>query len=193
MNYPAGKGPGLSLSAIDKIPKNIMETDNNRNIQAGYFLRPGYIYLPLLPTVISTVLGSSVSVCLYDRKKKIGGMNHFRLPESHDSQSSTSIYGNIAIKVLIRMMLAEGSEIKNLEAQIIGGAYNSSISPEDVGRENIKTAKKILYKAGVRIASEDSGGIMGRKIVFETVSNTTAVIKVEKLRTGDWYPYLDQR
>ena len=30
-----------------------------------YFLQPGYIYLPERPTVISTVLGSSVAVGLY--------------------------------------------------------------------------------------------------------------------------------
>ncbi len=45
-----------------------------------YFLEPGYIFMTKKPTVISTVLGSSVAVCIFDPKRKIGGMNHFLFP-----------------------------------------------------------------------------------------------------------------
>lgn len=159
----------------------------------GYFLQPGFIYLPLVPTVISAVLGSCVAVCLFDPKHKTGGMNHFRLPESPGGMKRTSLYGDIATRTLIKMMLAEGSKIKDLEAQIIGGAMNQEIMNEDVGAENIRVARGILKKAGIRIASEDIGGEKGRKVVFDTSTNTTAVIKVEKLRAGDWYPYIDSR
>lgn len=159
----------------------------------GYFLKPGYIYLTLTPTVISTVLGSCVSVCIFDEKKRIGGMNHFKMPKSPGRSMNTAVYGDVATRTLIRMMLAEGSKIGNLEAQVIGGAMNSDVSTEDIGRRNIEIALEILRKAGVRIVSEDSGGTKGRKIVFDTSTNTTAVIKVDRLRLADWYPYHDDR
>ena len=161
--------------------------------QPGYYLKPGYIFLPRTPTVISTVLGSAISVCLYDVKLKIGGMNHFKMPVSPGKEKHTAIYGDIATRVLIRMMMSEGSKTKNIEAQIIGGAMNHDISDTDIGRENRIIARNILMKAGIKIVSEDSGGSKGRKIIFDTSSNTTAVIKVDRLRTSDWHPYADDR
>lgn len=170
-----------------------MDKDKQTVKLPGYFLKPGFIYLPRVPTVISTVLGSCVSICLFDEKVKIGGMNHFRMPKSPGKEKNTAIYGDVATKTLIRMMLADGSKLKNLEAQIIGGAMNHELTSTDIGFENIHIATAILRKAGVRIVSEDSGGTKGRKIIFDTSTNTTAVIKVDKLRLADWYPYHEDR
>jgi chemotaxis protein CheD len=54
-------------------------------------------------------------------------------------------------------------------------------------------ARKILAKERINITSEDVGGEKGRKIVFNTHTNEMAVIKVDKLRTVDWYPYENDR
>jgi chemotaxis protein CheD len=91
------------------------------------------------------------------------------------------------------MVLDGGSKKKHLEAQIFGGAHNREISPKDIGRGNITIARKILAREGIRIVSEDVGGEKGRKIVFDTQANEIAVLKVDKLRKGDWYPYKEVR
>jgi chemotaxis protein CheD len=54
-------------------------------------------------------------------------------------------------------------------------------------------ARKVLAGKKIRVVSEDVGGQMGRKIVFNTHTNEVGVIKVEKLRKKDWYPYEDDR
>jgi len=53
--------------------------------------------------------------------------------------------------------------------------------------------KKVLFKKKISIISEDIGGKMGRKAVFNTSTNSTAVIKVDSLRREDWYPYEKDR
>ncbi len=159
----------------------------------NYFLKPGYIFLSVNPTIISTVLGSSVSVCLYDRKRKVGGMNHFKLPSIGDPNKSTAEYGNVATMTLVRMMLEDGSKRKNIEAQIFGGAYRSDISKVDVGSDNVGIARKVLARFRLQVVSEDVGGQKGRKIVFDTAKNEIAIIRVEKIREGDWYPYESER
>ncbi|MBW1721247.1 MAG: chemotaxis protein CheD [Deltaproteobacteria bacterium] len=160
---------------------------------ANYFLKPGYILVANQPTVISTVLGSCVAVCLYDRKRKVGGMNHFQLPSISRSEGATARYGNVATLALIGMMIEDGSKVKNLEAQIFGGAFNREVSDKDVGRENIRVARRILARKGIRLVSEDVGGEKGRKIVYDTSTNEVAVMRVDKLRRGDWHPYKDDR
>jgi chemotaxis protein CheD len=160
---------------------------------ANYFLEPGFVVMPSGPTVISTVLGSGVSVCLYDRKRAVGGMNSFQLPLIREKGKTTTRFGNVAVRILIRMMVEDGSKIKNIEAQIIGGAHNPEICQQDMGRENVRIARRILARERIPVTSEDIGGSKGRKIVYSTHTNEMAVFKVEKLRKSDWYPYEDDR
>ena len=89
--------------------------------------------------------------------------------------------------------LLDGSKIKNIEAQIVGGAYNPELSSHNMGQENIKIARKILVREKIVVTSEDTGGSKGRKVVFSTHTNEIAILKVEKLRKSDWYPYEDDR
>lgn len=170
-----------------------MENSSETSVARDYFLKPGYIYLPEKPTVISTVLGSSVSVSLYDKKRKTGGMNHFLFPVAQSRESTTAIYGNIAVITLVRMMVQNGSDPSDLEAQIFGGANNTDVCTHDVGKQNYHIAKDILRQKNIRIISEDIGGELGRKIVFNTLTCEILTLKVERLRESDWYPYQGDR
>ncbi len=154
-----------------------------------YFLQPGYIFVPDYGVSISAVIGSGVSVCIFDRKKRIGGMNHFQFPYMAAKGKTTSLYGNVATITLINMILAQDSKKNHLEAQIFGGAYIPQKNNQDIGRDNVKMARHILSKSKIQIISEDVGGEKGRKVVFNTSTNEIAVLKVDSLREMDWYPY----
>ncbi|MCK5099919.1 MAG: hypothetical protein KAR45_17545, partial [Desulfobacteraceae bacterium] len=110
-----------------------MTTDSNKPQTQDYLLKPGYIYLPETSTSISVVLGSSVSVSIFDKKLKFGGMNHFLYPKINEKGKTTALYGNVAVLTLISMMIHNGSKIKHLEAQIFGGAFNSEYSTKNIG------------------------------------------------------------
>jgi len=159
----------------------------------NYFLHTGYLFVTPEPTIISTVLGSCVSVCLYDKKLEIGGMANIQLPYVKDKKKATSRYGNIAIPLLIRTFIKQGSNLKHMEAIILGGACNFAISSIDIGIKNISVIKKIILQNKINIASEDIGGKKGRKVIFNTQTNETVVMKVDRIRKGDWYPYKAKR
>lgn len=170
-----------------------METDAKEPQVRDYLLKPGYIYFPEESTAISAVLGSSVSVTLFDCRLKTGGMNHFLYPVIREKGRTTSLYGNVAVITLIDMIMAEGSRRKNLQAQIFGGAFNTGYSDRDIGADNIATARRILKSKGIKVVSEDVGGIMGRKVIFNTCDSEIALLKVNQLRRSDWYPYEGDR
>lgn len=170
-----------------------MVKESSSLLRENYFLESGFIFIAKIPTVISAVLGPCVSVCLYDTERGTGGMNHFQLPRTDDRDKATPRYGNVATLALIQMMLRDGSKRNHLEAQLFGGAFHSGISSWDIGNENIKTARNVLEKKGILLVSEDVGGNKGRKIVFNTSSNEALVLKVDKIRKKDWYPYEDNR
>ena len=132
-----------------------MEEKSENLVTRDYFLKPGFIYLPEKPTVISTVLGSSVSVSLFDKRLRTGGMNHFLYPFVDTQDKTTALYGNIAVSVLIRMMQENGSKRSHLEAQIFGGGLTMKRFPPVIsggiilrqpGRFLLKSELKLFQK-----------------------------------------------
>jgi chemotaxis protein CheD len=148
-----------------------------------------------MPTLISTVLGSCVAVALWDKKREYGGMNHFLFPLTRNPGEATARYGNVAVTALVRLFLEEGSERKNLEGQIFGGAHPAESPGEvmEICRRNVDVSRRILMKNKIPIVSEDVGGTRGRKVVYNTLTNDVAVFRVERLRESDWYPYKGSR
>ena len=152
-----------------------------------YHLEPGYVYCSGKGAIIRTVLGSCVAVCLWDCKKNAGAMNHYMHPMYNEKENRTTYYGNIALPVLVNMMRREfGSSKKDLHAQIFGGGSLFNSKKIMVGEDNIKIARSFISKTGIRLVSEDVGGNMGRKILFDTATGQVAVLKVRQLRSEDW-------
>jgi chemotaxis protein CheD len=154
--------------------------------EIDYMLKPGYIYFSRQISIIRTVVGSCVAVCLWDKMLKFGGMNHFLYPVINEKSKATAQYGNVATTALVRLMHEAGSEMGNLVAQIFGGGYMESTGAKSLGDENILIAREILLRRGIKVASEDVGGTLGRKIVFDTSTGHVVVFKVHEIRKTDW-------
>jgi chemotaxis protein CheD len=151
-----------------------------------YYLEPGYIYCSREQAQLQTVLGSCVAVCLWDEKLKFGGMNHFLLPSTRDPEKATAQYGNVATVELVKMMEKAGSRRHDMRAQILGGAVPPGLGGPDIGRENTEVARALLKRRAIQVLSEDTGGNMGRKVVFDTGTGHLMVLKVHQLRETDW-------
>lgn len=138
---------------------------------ATYYLYPGAIFTHQKPYEVSTVLGSCISVCLWDSYLKMGGINHFMLPLWNGDGLASPKYGNIAIEKLIEKMMTLGLCKNNLTAQVFGGAKQLQISSFfNVGERNIAIAVDLLKEYNIHITSQSTGGDRGRKIIFRTYS-----------------------
>ena len=94
-------------------------------------IKIGELYATDEPTVIYTLLGSCVAVCIHDRKIKIGGMNHIFLPGNNNNTNLSTRYGENAMKYLIKNICDMGGDRKNLVAKVFGDAHViPAISPE---------------------------------------------------------------
>jgi chemotaxis protein CheD len=143
-----------------------------------YFLLPGAIKVSSKPMEISTILGSCVSVCLWDKRLKQGGMNHFMMPLWNGNGLASPKYGNIAIEKLVDSMLRLGSNKDDLVAKVFGGAMvlKSSDCIYNIGARNIEVLNKVLSEKNIRIAGKSLGGSNGRKLIFNT---ETGVVKMK--------------
>ncbi len=126
------------------------------------------------PVVVSTVLGSCVSICLYSPESRCGGMIHFALPEMPDGSDDEPLrYGNYAIPKLIdELENLTGRPAARFVAKIIGGANNigSEKAHNNIGNANVEIACKILRDLGIKIIAKDVGGAVGRKALFHVTT-----------------------
>ncbi len=62
----------------------------------------GEIWASAQPSLVKTLLGSCVAVCLYDPVARMGGMNHILLPAAEDG-SKAARFGVHAMELLINV------------------------------------------------------------------------------------------
>ncbi|MBF0197830.1 MAG: chemotaxis protein CheD [Planctomycetes bacterium] len=134
--------------------------------------------------ILNAVMGYSVVVTLYNKIKGAGGMCHFDIPKAKNAALTTR-HGNGAILELARKMKKIGSKRHQLEAQIIGGSKRNDGS-QSHGKGSVKIAENLLKKFQVPVVSKDVGGIMGRKMMFNTLTGESIVVKTHRLRSSDW-------
>ncbi|MBI2568073.1 MAG: methyltransferase domain-containing protein [Candidatus Schekmanbacteria bacterium] len=152
-----------------------------------HYVDGGQLFVSAEPARIGTVVGSSVAVCLWDRRRRSGGLAHFTRPFTGDRSQATADYGNVATAGLVNSLMQLGSQVENLEAQVIGGAVSAETDVPEVAHENVRVATAVLRRKRVRIVSQDVGGSVGRKIAFDLASGHVAIIKVRELRHADWW------
>ena len=162
--------------------------DNDSDVaqRESYYIEPGYIYFTRRSTTIETVVANCVAVCIWDRALKYGGMSHFLRPIVTDKRKTTARFGNVAMATLVRIMEEAGCNREDLAAQIFSGCVPDLNTKPDLGAENVKIAREVLERKKITIISEDVGGSMGRKIVFDTATGETVVMKVHNVRESDW-------
>lgn len=145
------------------------------------YLQPGYFHVAIEPTSIVTILGSCVSVCLWDGRRHVGAANHFLLARTPLGERRSFRYGDHAVPELVSAILAAGSRRTDLTAQIYGGACVIEAfagSARLLGEQNVEAAVRLLREEGVPVTASAAGGNRGRKIAFDTWSGATAVREI---------------
>ncbi len=138
------------------------------------YLKSGEVYIALQPTKVITVVGSCVSVLLFDKAQKLGGMNHFVHPYATLPGMTDANYGEPAMRRLLREFQNAGGNLKTTIAHVLGGGSHPKMN-DWVGINNINVARQFLVEHGIRITHSETGDKIGRKIIFDTSSGLVTV------------------
>jgi chemotaxis protein CheD len=145
---------------------------------------PGEYYVTRGDEAITTVLGSCVSACIRDPVMRIGGMNHFMLPEDNsvrDQREPVGLatrYGSNAMESLINDVLKLGGLRERLEIKVFGGGCVLK-NMADIGARNIEFVRHYLGTEGLHTNAQDVGGEQPRRVVYFP---TEGRVRVRKLR-----------
>jgi chemotaxis protein CheD len=134
---------------------------------------PGEYFVYTEDILIMTTLGSCIAACLYDRNAKVGGMNHFMLPEG---SGDSGRYGSFAMELLINEMMKCGASRLTMEAKVFGGGQViSGMSSMNVGERNTSFVVDYLKTERIPIVSKDVLDIYPRKVCFLPASGKAMV------------------
>jgi len=136
------------------------------------YLQPGDVFASDRPAVVSTILGSCVSVVLWDPARSVGGANHFLLSHWPKSGEGACRFGGPAMETLLAKVLALGGDRLSLTARLFGGASLFAAPPGrvSIGEQNVGVATRFLEEARIPVLGRETGGTRGRKVVFDTAS-----------------------
>jgi len=169
MNFkPKMQSFNPAVLPMEYLPRVLDASDDKH---ARHYLIPGKIFAAAQPFAISTIIGSGVALCLWDSEHRIGGANHFILPEGPEDSVNSTRYANVANDALLKRMLDLGAQRNSLEARIFGGslpAVTFSSGGDCVGERNVQVVTLFLKMNSIRLVQSEVGGTRGRKLVFQT-------------------------
>lgn len=181
----------LAADTMREIENKLLLTENLIRIE------PGELLVSDKEIMTMTLLGSCVSVCLYDLINRIIGMNHYLSTDEylHRNSNNSSLVGRVAsqaMDLVIKKMLKLGAKRQFLKAKAFGGAsvlksyhrtgVNKQTDLWDIGPKNADYIKKYLKRAEIPLVSSDLGGTEGRMIYFDATDFSVLVRKVRNFR-----------
>jgi chemotaxis protein CheD len=113
--------------------------------------------------LVTYSLGSCIGVCLYDPAAKIAGLLHYQLPcstlDAAKARDNPFMFADTGVPALLAQLEALGAHKRRLTVRLAGGAsmLNDATS-FNIGKRNHAAIRKIIWKLGMFVASEDVGG-----------------------------------
>jgi chemotaxis protein CheD len=165
---------------------------NNFESQLPFiYLKPSEIYITECPSMVETVLGSCVSVTMFDRTSGVGMICHCLLPQCKnevpcDGDCSEGFkYVDCSIRRMLAKYTSYDVKRSNIEVKVFGGAdmFNAKTATANsiaVGKQNIETALKIIKREQLNLITTDVGGTEGRKIYFNTRTGEVHLKRLNK-------------
>lgn len=101
------------------------------------------------------------------------------LPNSNDKKDRPGKYADTAVPELLGELIAEGSNKRDIIAKIAGGSsmFRQFKGNLDIGGRNIEAVKEALNMNRIPLEGEDTGGNVGRSIMYDPGQSGVIVIR----------------
>ena len=136
---------------------------------------PGEFFVHADDILVMTTLGSCIAACLWDRERRVGGLNHFMLPEAGGAADSGR-YGAFAMELLVNELIKLGASRTTMEAKVFGGgAVIGGMNSLNVGERNTRFVLDYLKTERIAVVSKDVLDVYPRKVCFLPASGKAIV------------------
>lgn len=142
-------------------------------------LLAGQLVITREPQVVVTVLGSCVTVTMFERRSRLAAICHTVLPRPREGEPPVGAqtrfrYATHALPAMFEAYRRARIRPDAIEVKLFGGAdvigHGCTTGSGRVGADNVATVRQLLQDAGLSIAAENTLGQRGRKLLFNTVT-----------------------
>ena len=134
--------------------------------------------------LVTYALGSCLGISLHDPVARVGGLLHAMLPSSlnHAEKAAANpcMFVDLGVPLLFRACYEAGAKRERIVVKIAGGASIRKIESEDsfqIGKKNLTMLRRLLWKNGILISSEEVAGTDSRTMHLD-VDTGDVVLKV---------------
>ena len=159
----------------------INSPDNVASVRPNLFLQNavgmGQIAVASDSGTLRTLVGSCVSVALFDPRLHLAGLAHILLPESHGTTEEPGRFADTAITELLRQLNKLSRDKQpHWKANIAGGAAMFPGHEEvTVGSQNIAAVETLLRMNRIPIVAKACGGEQGRRVSIDVATGSMNV------------------
>lgn len=123
--------------------------------------------------IVTHALGSCLGVAVHDPKAGVGGLLHVMMPVSSinpdKAKTNPYMFVDTGVPLLFQKMYACGADKRRMIVKVAGGAnvHGGTDDRFAIGKRNYMMLKKVFWKNGILIESEDVGGGNARTMYME--------------------------
>jgi chemotaxis protein CheD len=131
-------------------------------------------------------LGSCLGVVVYEPERKMGGLLHTMLPDSHINPSRAAMapfmFLDTGLPLLFHALYSLGAQRSKLIIKAAGGAsFLDNDRVFDIGARNQRALAEMLQRNGLALANADMGGLSSRTVRLK-LSNGAVTIQCPGLK-----------
>ena len=134
--------------------------------------------------IITYALGSCLGITIYDPVAGVAGLLHVMLPLSKADPEKAKIkpamYVDSGLSKLLGICYDLGARKENIVITVAGGASMKKAGDDDyfkIGKRNFTTLRKLLWKNGFMIKTQDVGGNISRTMALRVSDGFVTVNK----------------
>lgn len=135
--------------------------------------------------LITYALGSCLGIVIYDPVVSVAGMLHVMLPtgtiDAAKMQDKPAMFVDSGIPMLFKECYKLGARKERMIVKVAGGAHAGASEEADrfqIGKRNMIALRKLLWKNGVLIHANDTGGIQTSRTMWVDVATGDVTLKI---------------
>ncbi|MDZ7630649.1 MAG: chemotaxis protein CheD [Gemmatimonadaceae bacterium] len=129
-------------------------------------------------TLITYALGSCLGIIVHDPVARVAGLLHVMLPSSQideaKARAQPAMFVDTGVPLLFKECYRLGARKERMTVSVAGGSFSGRTDADDtfqIGKRNMLTLRKLLWKNGVLIHADDTGGVQQSRTMSIVVSS----------------------
>jgi chemotaxis protein CheD len=135
--------------------------------------------------LITYALGSCLGIAVHDPVARVGGLLHVMLPtgaiDPAKMAAKPAMFVDSGVPLLFKECYRLGAVKERMIVKVAGGAHAGAREEDDrfqIGKRNVLALRKLLWKNGVMIHAQDTGGVQTSRTMWLDLATGAVTLKV---------------